>query len=69
MHSYGHLGGHVLVSGPKIRSLLDLGTDGAYSVFVYGLTDGGPGGLVYGYIFCWLGYFAVVASLAELVSM
>lgn len=43
--------------------------EGLLTVFVYGLTDGGPAGLVYGYLFCWLGYFAVVASLAEMVSM
>lgn len=43
--------------------------EGLFSVFVYGLTDGGPAGLVYGYLFCWLGYFAVAASLAEMVSM
>src|SRR5271154_4658625 len=40
-----------------------------FSVFVYGLLDGGPAGLVYGYLFCWVGYFAVVASLAEMVSL
>lgn len=38
-------------------------------VFLYGLTDGGPAGLIYGYISCWFGYFTVVASLAELASM
>ena len=38
-------------------------------VFVYGLTNGGPAGLIYGYLFCWFGYFTVVASLAELASM
>ncbi|ETI28184.1 hypothetical protein G647_00633 [Cladophialophora carrionii CBS 160.54] len=43
--------------------------EGLLTVFVYGLTDGGPAGLVYGYLFCWLGYFTVVASLAEMVSM
>ncbi len=43
--------------------------EGLLTVFVYGLTDGGPAGLIYGYLFCWLGYFAVVASLAEMVSM
>lgn len=43
--------------------------EGLLTVFVYGLTDGGPAGLVYGYLFCWAGYFAVVASLAEMVSM
>ncbi|KAL2424571.1 Choline transport protein [Exophiala dermatitidis] len=39
------------------------------TVFVYGLTDGGLAGLIYGYLFCWVGYLAVVASLAEMVSM
>lgn len=36
---------------------------------MYGLADGGPAGLIYGFLFCWLGYFTVVASMAELVSM
>ena len=43
--------------------------EGMFSVFIYGLEDGGPAGLVYGYLFCWLGYFTVVASLAEMISM
>ena len=43
--------------------------EGLFSVFQYGLADGGPAGLIYGFLFCWLGYFAVVASLAEMVSM
>jgi choline transport protein len=38
-------------------------------IFNVGLQDGGPAGLVYGFLFCWAGYTAVVASLAELVSM
>lgn len=40
-----------------------------YSVFLYGLTDGGPSGLIYGYIFSWIGYLAMVSSVGELVSM
>ena len=43
--------------------------EGMLAVFVYGLTDGGPAGLIYGYLFCWIGYFCVVASLAEMTSM
>jgi len=43
--------------------------EGLFSVFVYGLTDGGPAGLVYGYLFCWVGYLAVAASLGEMLSM
>lgn len=39
------------------------------SIFNVGLQDGGPAGLIYGFLFCWIGYTAVVASLAELVSM
>ncbi|KEQ68245.1 hypothetical protein M436DRAFT_68311 [Aureobasidium namibiae CBS 147.97] len=39
------------------------------SVFTYGLENGGPAGLLYGFIFCFIGYLAVVLSLAELVSM
>ncbi len=39
------------------------------SIFNVGLQDGGPAGLVYGFLFCWAGYTAVVASLAELVSV
>ena len=38
------------------------------SVFTYGLSNGGPAGLVYGYIFCFIGTLAVVASLAELMA-
>ena len=43
--------------------------EGLLTIFNVGLQDGGPAGLVYGFLFCWLGYWAVVASLAELVSM
>ncbi|KAH7130341.1 amino acid transporter-like protein [Dendryphion nanum] len=43
--------------------------EGMLSVFVFGLFNGGPGGLIYGFLFVWLGYAAVVASMGELVSM
>ena len=39
------------------------------SIFNVWLQDGGPARLVYGFLFCWAGYTAVVASLAELVSV
>ena len=44
---------------------------GAYnnSVFIFGLLNGGPVRLLYGFLFVWLGYAAVVASMGELVSM
>lgn len=34
-----------------------------------GLTDGGLAGCVWGFLICWVGYTAVIASLAELISM
>ena len=43
--------------------------EGMLCVFVYGLEDGGPAGLVYGFLLCWFGYFAVVTSMAEMISL
>ncbi|KAK7183965.1 hypothetical protein DPSP01_012241 [Paraphaeosphaeria sporulosa] len=43
--------------------------EGLCSVFVFGLMDGGPAGLIYGFLFCWLGYGTVVATMGELVSI
>ena len=43
--------------------------EGLFSVFIFGLLNGGPAGLIYGFIFCWLGWAAVVATMGELVSM
>ncbi|ROW01003.1 hypothetical protein VSDG_02729 [Cytospora chrysosperma] len=35
----------------------------------YGLNNGGPAGLVWGYLFTWVGYMLVFASVAELSSI
>lgn len=43
--------------------------EGLFSVFIFGLLNGGPGGLIYGFLFCWAGWAAVVATMGELVSM
>ncbi|KAF1990273.1 putative choline transport protein [Aulographum hederae CBS 113979] len=43
--------------------------EGSLVVFTYGLNNGGPAGLIYQFLFTWLGYAAVVLSLSELVSM
>lgn len=43
--------------------------EGMLCVFIYGLEDGGPAGLVYGFLLCWFGYFTVVASMAEMISL
>lgn len=40
-----------------------------FAVFLYGFQNGGPAGLIYGYLFCWIGTLATVASLAEMASM
>lgn len=37
--------------------------------FAPDLTNGGPAGLVYGFIFVWIGNFSVFSTLCELVSM
>ena len=42
--------------------------EGLFSVFIFGLLNGGPGGLIYGFLFCWAGWAAVVATMGELVS-
>ena len=38
------------------------------SVFTFGLGNGGPAGLVYGFIFCWIGTVGLFCSLAEMAS-
>lgn len=43
--------------------------EGLFSVFVFGLQNGGPAGLIYGFLFVWTGYACVVATMGELVSM
>ena len=43
--------------------------EGLFSVFIFGLLNGGPAGLVYGFLLCWAGWAAVVATMGELVSM
>ncbi|KAF1849037.1 uncharacterized protein K460DRAFT_428463 [Cucurbitaria berberidis CBS 394.84] len=36
-----------------------------FSVLIFGLLNGGPGGLIYGYVFCWIGWAAVVATMGD----
>lgn len=36
---------------------------------IFGLVNGGTAGLVWGYLFCWAGYFLVFASIAEMSSI
>ena len=43
--------------------------EGALILFTTGLTNGGSAGLVYGYLFVWIGTIAVFTTMAELASM
>lgn len=43
--------------------------EGPFSVFDFGLQNGRPGGLIYGFLFVWSGYACVVATMGELISM
>ncbi|KAI8931072.1 hypothetical protein NX059_012083 [Plenodomus lindquistii] len=43
--------------------------EGMFSVFIFGLMNGGPAGLLYGFLFCWVGWLAVVMTMGELVSI
>ncbi|KAI9733682.1 MAG: hypothetical protein M1834_003285 [Cirrosporium novae-zelandiae] len=52
-----------------LSSTIMITWEGMFSVFIYGLEDGGPGGLIYGFLFVWAGYMAVCASMAEMTSM
>ncbi|KAK5991994.1 Choline transport-like protein [Cladobotryum mycophilum] len=43
--------------------------EGSLVLFSQGLTNGGPAGVVYGFLFVWLGNASLFATLSELVSM
>jgi len=39
------------------------------SVAVIGLLNGGSAGMIWGYLFCWMGFCLVNTSMAEMGSM
>ncbi|KAH7412099.1 amino acid transporter-like protein [Phaeosphaeria sp. MPI-PUGE-AT-0046c] len=43
--------------------------EGFFAVFVFALLNGGPGGMIYGFLICWAGWATVCATMSELVSM
>ncbi|KAL8906010.1 MAG: hypothetical protein Q9207_002295 [Kuettlingeria erythrocarpa] len=43
--------------------------EGVLGLFINGLTNGGSAGLIYGYLFVWVGTIAVFTTMAELASM
>ncbi|KAL6714501.1 hypothetical protein ACLMJK_007926 [Lecanora helva] len=42
--------------------------EGLFTTFTLGLSNGGPAGLVYGFIICWIGTLGLFCSLAEMAS-
>ncbi|KAI4123159.1 MAG: hypothetical protein LQ338_005408 [Usnochroma carphineum] len=40
--------------------------EGLFSVFAFGFTNGGPAGLVYSFIICWIGTLGLFSSQAEM---
>lgn len=43
--------------------------EGVLALFVVGFTNGGPAGLVYGYLLTWIGTLSIFITLSELASM
>jgi choline transport protein len=43
--------------------------EGCLMIFLYGLSNGGPSGVVYGFLLVWAGNLSVFSTLSELVSM
>lgn len=66
MHNYGNLGSLVYVCIPSTATSNELTS---YSTFNVAVIDGGRTGAFWGFLFVWIGYTAVIASLSELVSM
>ena len=50
-------------------SICGIGTHKSRSNFQAGLTNGGPSGLIYGFLFAWLGTALQVLVMSELASM
>ena len=66
MHPYGNMGRSLLVSYTDATG--QQRTEIRTSVFSLGFTNGGPAGLVYSFIICWIGTMGLFASLAEMAS-
>lgn len=43
--------------------------EGAMVLFLIGLQNGGPAGIIYSFLVVWIGNLSVFATLSELVSM
>ena len=62
-----HMGGRFDVARPSSTTLTRQLT--TFRVFQSGLTNGGPAGLIYGFIFVWVGTALQTAVMAELASL
>jgi hypothetical protein len=49
--------------------MCSLAANGLCSAFQLGLANGGPAGLVYGFLFTWLGNILQTLVMAEMASM
>lgn len=67
MYVNGNMGRSLLVSWSCERSIASRLTQDL-SVFALGFTNGGPAGLVYSFIICWIGTLGLFSSLAEMAS-
>lgn len=43
--------------------------EGSLILFLYGFENGGPSGVIYGFLLVWLGTLSCFATLSELTSM
>ena len=68
MYAYEFLGNDAHVSRERDYEFAHR-TDQAYSTITFGLLNGGPAGLVWGYMVVFAGMLTVFASVAEMASM
>jgi hypothetical protein len=62
----GDVGGNVEVC---LRIFCVVDADKKASTFESGLLNGGPAGLIYGFLYVWIGTFLQAAVMGEMASM
>ena len=68
MYAHEFLGDDAYVSRGRDEDFAHL-TNQAFSTITFGLLNGGPAGLVWGYVIVFAGMLTVFASVAEMASM
>ena len=71
-YAHDNVGSHYIVSGPRSQRIsagqkLTAGT--WYRTLFNALENGGPAGLIYGYLFVWCGVILQALVMAEMASM